>query len=75
MISFTHFTMQRKGARIGEPAPADAKVADDPLYLGIHARETPEERSLRKRVFLRDGLPWCVRTLPDRTQEAILFQT
>ncbi len=51
--------MQRKGARIGEAAPADAKIVDDPLYLGIHARETPEERSLRKRVFLRDDLPWC----------------
>jgi hypothetical protein len=59
VISFTHWTMQRKGARIGEAAPADAKIVDDPLYLGIHARETPEERSLRKRVFLRDDLPWC----------------
>ena len=59
VISFTHFTMQRKGARIGEPNTANAKGVDDPLHLGIHARETPEERSLRKRVFLRDDLPWC----------------
>ena len=59
VISFTHWTMQRKGAGIGEPTAPDGKVDDDPLCLGIHARETPEERSLRKRVFVRDDLPWC----------------
>lgn len=32
---------------------------DDPLHLGISHRESPEERRLRKRVFLRDDIHWC----------------
>ena len=65
VISFTHWTMQRKGAGIGEPMAPNGKVDDDPLCLGIHARETPEERSLRKRVFVRDDLPWCGTASPN----------
>ena len=41
-----------------------ARSTDDPLCLGIHARETPEERSLRKRVFVRDDLPMVRNLLP-----------
>ncbi len=68
VISFTHWTMQRKGAGIGEPTAPDGKVVDDdPLCLGIFARETPEERSLRKRVFVRDDLPWCVASAPSQS--------
>ena len=58
IISFTHWQMQRSGANIGEPG-TDAKIVEDPLHLGITGRETPEERSLRKRVFVKDSLPWC----------------
>ena len=59
--------MQRKGAGIGEPMAPNGKVDDDPLCLGIHARETPEERSLRKRVFVRDDLPWCAAAAPQQS--------
>ena len=31
---------------------------DDPLHLGLVNRETPEERRLRKRVFLKDDIHW-----------------
>ncbi len=34
------------------------KVVDDPLHLGLTSRETPEERRLRKRVFLKDDIKW-----------------
>lgn len=33
-------------------------MVDDPLHLGLTSRETPEERRLRKRVFLKDDIKW-----------------
>lgn len=35
------------------------QAVDDPLHLGLTTRETPEERRLRKRVFLKDNMHWC----------------
>jgi hypothetical protein len=36
-------------------------VVEDPLNLGLTQRETPEERRLRKRVFMKDDIHWCAR--------------
>ena len=35
------------------------QVVEDPLNLGLTQRETPEERRLRKRVFMKDDIHWC----------------
>lgn len=35
------------------------QAMDDPLHLGLTQRETPEERRLRKRVFMKDNIHWC----------------
>ena len=34
-------------------------MVEDPLNLGLTQRETPEERRLRKRVFMKDDIHWC----------------
>jgi OPT family oligopeptide transporter len=59
VISYTHWLMQRRGANIGEP-DTEEKAVEDPLSLGLTQRETPEERRLRKRVFMKDDIHWGI---------------